>query len=61
MISSNNIYPGGFDFNTVTGQMISISAGAGDIKSINLSNGSAWQLGNSGIVKRCRYRFRCGP
>ena len=57
MIGSNNIYPGGFDFNTVTGQMISISAGAGDIKSINLSNGSATQLGNSGNVKRCRYRF----
>lgn len=59
-IGSNSIYPGGFDFNPVTGQMVSVAAGSGDIHAINLSNGSSTLLGNAGYVNDADIAFDAG-
>ncbi|TXI79877.1 MAG: PEP-CTERM sorting domain-containing protein, partial [Flavobacteriales bacterium] len=49
-LGQNNIYAGGLDLNTTTGQMISITAGSGTFHSVNTGNGAATQLATGSWV-----------
>lgn len=46
---SNSVYPGGYTFNTITGQMIFMEAGGGGIYDVNLTNGSTTLLASPGF------------
>lgn len=51
LIGSNSVYPGGYDFNADTGQMVFTNAGPGGLYSVNLTDGSATLLNaGSGFV-----------
>ena len=44
LIGSNSVYPGGYDYNPNTGQLVLLNAGPGSFYSINQTNGAATLL-----------------
>ncbi|MBC8063312.1 MAG: PEP-CTERM sorting domain-containing protein [Chlorobia bacterium] len=49
-VGLNNVYPGGYTFNTTTGQMIYAEAGGGGIYDVNLATGAANFLAATGSI-----------
>ena len=53
LIGSNAVYPGGYDWNPDTSQMVFLEAGGGYIYEVDLGDGSATHIGGGDWVNDC--------